>query len=98
MRGDQARESIFFKRVAAAGIPGRKAQKRVQQAKRHGEDDCLVIGDLVRNGEEICQQPRDGNPREEVNNDAAQLAEYGMHIRELILDDDSAHKAGAFHD
>ena len=57
-----------------------------------------MIAYLVRNGEQVRQQPRDGDPREEVNYDAAQLAEYGMHIRELILDDDSAHQAGAFHD
>src|SRR5271154_233297 len=44
------------------------------------------------------QQPGDGNPGEEVNGDAAQLAEYGMHDRELVLDDDATEQAGAFHD
>ena len=61
MRGNQAAEAIFFQRVSAAGIPRSEAEKRVQQAERHGEDERFVAANFVRNGEEICQQHRDGN-------------------------------------
>ena len=93
MSGDQAAQAIFFQRVSAAGIPRCQAQKRVQEAKRNGQNERFMLIDLVRNGEKIGQQPCNGNPCEQVNDDAAELAEDGMHNRALIFNDDAAHQA-----
>jgi len=60
-------QAVFLQRIAAAGIPRSKAQKSVQQAERNGHDDCFVRADFVGNGEEVRDQPRDRNPRKEVD-------------------------------
>ena len=98
MSGYQASESIFFQRISAAGIPRSKGTETHITSKAAGQNDRFMIVNLVGDGEEIGQQPCNGNPCEEVNDEAAELAEYGMHGRELILYDNATDQAGALHD
>ena len=81
MRAQQASEAVLIERIASAGVPRRKTDKRMQEAERDRQGERLDVANLVENREEIRQQPCDRNPGEEVNDDAPTAAENWVHFR-----------------
>src|SRR5580700_10171707 len=98
MGGHQAAEAVFLERIAATGVPGGKAQERVENAERHGQGQRFDVAYLMENGKQIGQQPRNGNPGKEVNYEAPEIAEDWVHFRASVLDDDAAHDGGSLYD
>ena len=76
---EESRDGRALQRRGHARIPRREADERVEQAEHERDGGGFEPRQIAGNCQQIREHPRERNPAKEVEEQAAQLGENGMH-------------------
>ena len=71
---------VRAERQRAAHVPGRQADERIEQCQWEGQDDGLQPYQPAHHDQQIGQQQRERNPRQQIEREPALFGNQGMHV------------------